>query len=295
MPRLLSLHVGPLRPTVLPQLLDQRGSRLLHSGVVRQSCGKPRHSLGQHLCTPFSFKLDVLDGLLNPRMASPVVLLERIALVHKVIVPGGEPARRGGGEAGVVPLREGNRGQKLTAIAELFPHTHKVKADLTGDTGQNAHDLWIVPKPLHPNKVGDQIIFSLPDVEDVGGAHAIRALQPQGQAGRGLTIHTGLGGFAVVGHTPQLVKPGCCRFKGIEALQGGAVFGIVCPGFQVRNDVKTPAAAGFLGWPQDIFFDRIVWNDSSPPGYKKAEKRVQMNTSLSYRSGTFLFFWCSVL
>lgn len=165
MPGLLSLHVSLLRPTVLPQLLDQRGSRLLHSGVVRQSCGKPRHSLGQHLCTPFSFKLDVLDGLLNPRMASPVVLLERIALVHKVIVPGGEPARRGGGEAGVVPLCEGNRGQKLAAIAELFPHTHKVKADLTGDTGQNAHDLWIVPKPLQKEFVLGLIEDALDEAE----------------------------------------------------------------------------------------------------------------------------------
>ena len=102
------LVILPLVPAQLP---DKRNGGLLHSGVVRQSLCQSGHGLGQLLRAAFSLKLDVLDGLFDPRMAQAVILLERIALVHKIGVNINQIARSV--NAGIAKADDARRGLYL--------------------------------------------------------------------------------------------------------------------------------------------------------------------------------------
>ena len=81
-------------------------------------------------------------------------------------------------------------------------------------------------------------------MEDVGGAHAVRTLQPQSQPYRGLSVRAGLDDLAVIILDLQFLKPSLCRFKREEVFQWTTVFGVVRPGCQIGDDVKAPPAAG---------------------------------------------------
>ena len=88
------------------------------------------------------------------------------------------------------------------------------------------HECYPLPTDA---EVGDKVVLPLTHMEDVGGTHAVRAFQAQGQAGGGLAIRAGFCGLVVIRFTPQFVKPGFCRFKRREMFQRTAVFCVVRP------------------------------------------------------------------
>ena len=124
--------------TIIGEFCFQRGSQLLNSGIIGVSGPERGNSQGQLADAVFSALPDESDDLRDLFLAKPPVLWERITAVQQIAVQSRDPARCVGGEVGIVPLREGDDGQRLTAITCLLPHTHPVKADLTGGPGQDS-------------------------------------------------------------------------------------------------------------------------------------------------------------